>query len=563
MLEKVKNVKIRVRLLLSYAVILVISLIASITALVMLKSAGDNLETFYDNNYTVTVNCWIARRSMQAARADMLRGILEVDLEKSEEMVESAKNNLTALRDTFPIIRDTFQGDIALVDEAEAVLDEAVTYREQIFSNILENKNDEAFAIMSEEYVPRLDQIADVLEKISNAVKENAQNMVRKGNNSVIAAIIIVAVIIIISICLAMVMGVVIANTISKPIQVLEKTAKEMASGSLQVEIDYSSQDEIGSLFESMRVMTDGISKIVNDIGFVLGEMAQGNFCITSQSEEFYKKDYRPIIDSIYIIRNKLNEALGNIHESAEQVTMGSVQMSESSQSLAEGASEQAGAVEELTAAIESVTQMAEKSADKTNHAYLDAEESSKRAEVGSAEMEKLTEAMERINVTSKEIENIIVTIEDIASQTNLLSLNASIEAARAGEAGKGFAVVADQIGKLASESGQAAVNTKELIIRTLEEIDSGNAITAKTAQSFKELIENIKKFAVVAKGTSEMSVSQANSLKQIQDGVEQISAVVQSNSAVAEETSATSEELSAQAETLKSLVGQFRLLNE
>lgn len=171
--------------------------------------------------------------------------------------------------------------------------------------------------------------------------------------------------------------------------------------------------------------------------------------------------------------------------------------------------------------------------------------------------------AHKRINVTSKEIENIIVTIEDIASQTNLLSLNASIEAARAGEAGKGFAVVADQIGKLASESGQAAVNTKELIIRTLEEIDSGNAITAKTAQSFKELIENIKKFAVVAKGTSEMSVSQANSLKQIQDGVEQISAVVQSNSAVAEETSATSEELSAQAETLKSLVGQFRLLNE
>ena len=170
---------------------------------------------------------------------------------------------------------------------------------------------------------------------------------------------------------------------------------------------------------------------------------------------------------------------------------------------------------------------------------------------------------MNQINQTSSEVANIISEIEDIASQTNLLSLNASIEAARAGEAGKGFAVVADQIGKLASDSASSAANTRQLIENSLREIEIGNEITEKTTKSILTVIEGIQSLAESTRDISDQSMTQAEAMKQLENGIEQIAEVIQSNSAAAQETSATSEELSAQSDSLKELIGQFVLKAE
>ena len=255
-----------------------------------------------------------------------------------------------------------------------------------------------------------------------------------------------------------------------------------------------------------------------------------------------------------------MSDTLGMINSSSEQVAMGSVQLSDGAQTLAEGATDQAGAVQELTATVENVSDIAMSSAEKTENAYVMIVEAEKNAEESKQELGELTRAMERISDTSKEIQNIIGAIEDIASQTNLLSLNASIEAARAGQAGKGFAVVADQIGKLASDSAQSAVDTKKLIEKALQEIDNGSLITEKTVRTLEEILASMKSFAEAARGIKESSQNQAELLKQIEGGIEQIAEVVQNNSAAAEETSATSEELSAQAEELRNLVAKFEL---
>ena len=234
--------------------------------------------------------------------------------------------------------------------------------------------------------------------------------------------------------------------------------------------------------------------------------------------------------------------------------------MAESAQALAEGATDQAASVEELTATIQNITENVVDTSAKADKSYHGAEEFREQAEMSNEDIRQLKQAMERINETSTEIANIIGEIEDIASQTNLLSLNASIEAARAGEAGRGFAVVADQIGKLAADSAVSAVNTKQLIENCMKEIEFGNTITLKATSAIESVITGIKMLASSTKEISELSDSQADAMKQLELGVEQIADVIQNNSASAQETSATSEELSAQATNLEELVGQFKL---
>ena len=167
---------------------------------------------------------------------------------------------------------------------------------------------------------------------------------------------------------------------------------------------------------------------------------------------------------------------------------------------------------------------------------------------------------MKKIKETSAEINKIIGEIEEIASQTNLLSLNASIEAARAGEAGRGFAVVADQIGKLAEQSAQSAVNTRYLIEAAIAEIEKGNVRTNETAEHIEQMMQDLENVVQVIDGVQDASQRQTDAIEQIGKGVEQISSVVQNNSAAAQESSATSEELSAQAENMETLVAKFKL---
>lgn len=365
------------------------------------------------------------------------------------------------------------------------------------------------------------------------------------------------------SIILLLVLMIVISKLVYKMLAPLSKVGekiREFAHGNLNVEIQIESDDEIGQLAEDARSLISDFRLIVKDIEHIMSGMASGNFKVKSNNLDYYKGDFNALVVAMRNLRDKMNNTLKQINGGSNQVAVAANQMAESAQSLAEGATEQAGAIEELTASVENVNSMAKESAATARTAAENTYKVAKDAESGQQSMQELVEAMSNINNVSMEIQNIIGAIEDIASQTNLLSLNASIEAARAGEAGRGFAVVADQIGKLATDSANSAVETKNLIDKSLSEIKNGNVITKKTVEDLESIIKNISAFAKMAKGASEASESQAEMLNQIQSGIEQFASVVQSNSAAAEESSAVSEELSSQSENLKALVEQFHL---
>ena len=344
------------------------------------------------------------------------------------------------------------------------------------------------------------------------------------------------------------------------PISDIQDMVQNLKVGDLDIQIAYDGKDEFGELAVNLHEACVQMNTVVKDAGFLLSEMAEGRFNIATRAEESYVGDFRNLILSMRKLNRQLDGTLRKISDAAENVQAGSQQLARNAQELAEGATEQAGAVQELTATIEDVAHISEESASNAAYAAKTAKTAAENAGKNREEINELTGAMARITETSKEIENIITSIEDIASQTNMLSLNASIEAARAGEAGKGFAVVADQIGKLAADSSHSAVMTRELISKSLEEIEAGNRIVENTMQAIDSVLADMEAFAGMASGAAESSRTQADMLQQIEVGIEQISSVVQNNSASAQETFSVSENLSEQANNLEEMISAFEL---
>ncbi len=411
-------------------------------------------------------------------------------------------------------------------------------------------------------------ELAPMYEEIYSDLKEIMEIKVTNGSAlsnrlSIMSVIVpaIIAVVIVISVLFAGRLGTAIAKSIAMPIMNLKERLATFAKGDLTSPFpEAETEDEIAEMVEVARDMAATLSFVISDEERLLGEMAKANYDIYSEDSSRYTGDFEQIFLSMHELKKQMVATLQSIDEASTQVSAGSTNLAEASQSLAEGATEQAGAVQQMQATIMTITDNIVLAAEKAEESYQLARQYADEAEHSRGEMEMMVAAMGRINEASQKIGNIISEIEDIASQTNLLSLNASIEAARAGEAGRGFSVVADQIRQLAEQSSTAAVETRELIEGAIREVAEGNEAAERASASIKIVVEGIEQIASSSKTVSATSADQAVAMKQAEQGVNQISEVVQSNSATAEESSATSEELSAQAICLDELIGKFIL---
>lgn len=486
----------------------------------------------------------------------------------TEDEMAGFEKELSEIEANIETVRTDFEALLSKAEEREiysvisSKWDEYKTESQRIIELSRQNKLEEGNKLMLGEMLNVYNDFQESFAKLKE-YEEYQLASAKKGVSIMFYSMMAAMVVIVVSaLILVERLGKLLIGTITTPVEQITEAAKRMYQGDMSAGslITYESADEFGMVSDALRGAMKNLSDYIDEISGNLREIAKGD--LTKKSDEItdFLGDFASIKESFIYILKRFNTALSEIQNTSVQVASNAGTLANSSRSLADGATDQASAIEELTATVNTVATLAEESAKNSQKAYEDIRNSADKAEQEKQKMQELTEEMRRITEISKEIENIITAIEEIASQTNLLSLNASIEAARAGEAGRGFAVVADQIGKLAADSAQSAVDTRELIGKTLEEIEKGNAITASTSEAFDRVIGEMKDFAGVAQSIQENVTASADALEQVEQGIEQISVVMQNTAEASQDCTVISDSLLEESETLDGLVKEFKL---
>ena len=403
-----------------------------------------------------------------------------------------------------------------------------------------------------------LDVIIEQVSLIGDKISTNVQDDIQGTTRYIGIVMIIIIVIIIIGLILITKVVQAIIESISNPVEEIKAAALEMAKGNYDLEIEYTSEDEIGVLADCMREMILFTKDNISNITEVLNKFAEGNFDV--EIEDNYIGEFIEIKESLEKIVDSINNTFYDIKIVTEQVKDGSEQVASTAQIISEGAINQAGIIQELMAAIGQINEKVKVSTEQANSTNVLTRELGNQIELNNEKMNEMVTAMNKIEESSINIKSIINTIYSISEQTNLLALNAAIEAARAGESGKGFAVVADEIRKLAEESSVAVKNTEILIEDSINNVNDGKNVADEASEALSSVVGKAKEAVELIGTIAELTEQGAMAISEVYNGIDQIAEVVESNTAISEESAAASEELSSQSESLQNMIDKFKL---
>lgn len=561
-----KGMRIEKRLKKAFNTISVISAIASFIGLVAIIVVTSNFKNAMSNYALPQGDIALFMKEYSECRSNT-RGIIGYENEETMQLL--TEKHAARKEKTYERLADiektmvTPEGQAAYNAVKEALEEyfkvEAEVIKLGATTNREVSRRAQEKAIV--ELAPLYDSLDEATLHLMDINIEKELEMEKVCNLLEYGAMILMAILIVAIVVISRRVSVVIAGGISKPLHELGERLVAFEKGDISSPFpDYHDTDEVGDMVTVVSGTTSKLQKIFEDLEYLLNQMADGNFKLKTACEEEYIGEYEGLLLAIRKMNRKMDEALKEVRTATKAVALGSANLAEGAQALAEGSTDQAASVEEMQATMTELTGGLERCSADMNNAYQKAEECASAAENSQTEMKNMITTMERISEASDMISSIIAEIEDIASQTNLLSLNAAIEAARAGDAGRGFAVVAEQIRNLADQSAKSAVSTRELIEKSELAVDEGGKIALKTAEVLESVVASVKDIANTSRELSASIKIQVESIGQAEEGITRISEVVQSNSATAEETSATSEELSAQAVTMEELVERFRL---
>lgn len=558
-----KNLSISKKLIVGFGAVFVLLALSIVFSLVSMNRLGDQVELY--GQYTVPniTDIWKIRRNLVSAERYVLKTFSEEEGKEIESLFaqagEDGKEALAQLERYAANQRD-MDHDMkinelrTLFSQADAVRTEMA----ELLQNPTEVNQQKGYELFCEQYSPLFDQATVILDDFSASADAYTAQQRAEAVEDERAAIVMLVTCAVVSLVLTIVVVFAIGKSILSPVKEIVDVFEEISKGHLQAEIKYEGCDEIGQMAELIQKTNRMQQTMVKDLIEKFKKISQGDLQIHIDID--YPGDFAALKETIEKTVSILNYTMQTINTAAEQVSTGAEQVSSGAQALAAGSTEQASSVEELTVSIAQIAEEAAENSINVKAATEYVEQVAAGVVTGNEHMKELTAAMADIGAASDQITNITKVIEDIAFQTNILALNAAIEAARAGNAGKGFAVVADEVRNLAAKSAEAAKQTADLILTSVNTVNKGTQTTTQTAQILIEVGEKAQMANDSIIKIEQASEEQAGAIEQIKQGLSQVSAVVQTNAATAEENSATSEEMSAQAVTLHEEVEKFKL---
>ena len=553
-----KNLKVSKKLIISYAFVLILLVVIIAVSIGNLISIRARVEAFYNGPFKVLNAANTVNSSFEAMQKSVFRAISNTDPVIAERALEDSKVYAGKIQEQIPIIQKDFLGDQAIVERLRAALDELAPQREHVLELALQNQKEEAVAYMEANNIKTIHKAQAELDELIDTADRKADELIVSLRSEQMEFIVMLSVLGTASVLISVLFGIYITRSITRPIKELETAARQMEQGHLKVDVSYRSKDELGSLSNSMRQMSEKISYYMDEISRAMQQLADGNLDIPGC--DGFQGDFLPVQEALFIVIDSLNETMAEINTFSDQVASGSDQVAGGAQVLSQGVIAQAGSVEELASTMSEISRQVNENAETSQAVKTAAGEMGTNILACNQQMQEMKAAMGEINSCSTQIRKIIKTINDIASQTNILALNAAVEAARVGAESKGFSVVAQEVRGLAGKSSAASKSTEALIEQTLAAVAHGTKLAEETAASLMNIVGGTDDMVSKINQIAEATQKQAEATEMVSIGIGQISDIVQTNSATAEESAAASEELYGESQLLKSKISRFKL---
>ena len=556
--KKLENMHLQERINYGYRKVINMMLISGLFSIVVIGVLFANMENYIENVTAADQAVKICRINVNAAARNIREMALNDDTSAYDGYEQTVEKLLAEVDDELKTLKKTGVVPDADYEEYASALSDWGTLGYSIIEEIKNGDREKAIDLILNDCTPALNKLVQIAIKLDDLTDKVSNRAVRTTFIFTGAGIVCIIVCLVFALVLTKKTSKKVLDTILEPLRAVEDVAKELTEGNLHSTLEYHSEDEIGSLANSMRKSTSILGSYVDDIDRAMKLFAEGNFDV--QPEVEWKGDFVGILNSFMMFEESMAETIKDIQNVSNEVSSSAEQVASSSNDLADGATNQAAVVEELTATVAGVSEEVEKNSQSAKEISGRVDELGHAIAESNGKMHEMVASMNEINEASREIDKIIATINQIASQTNLLALNASIEAARAGEAGKGFAVVANQVNQLADQSAQAAKESAALIETSVKAVEKGMVIAGETATQLEGVAENSKMITEEVTNIAETLETQTAEIQQINEGIEQINDVVQTNSATSEECAAASHEMSNEAENLREMIRKFKV---
>ncbi|WP_455792767.1 HAMP domain-containing methyl-accepting chemotaxis protein [Clostridium butyricum] len=559
----IKNLPIKKKLMNSFMVIVVISILTSFISLICLQIINDRYKDAM-NNYGFSQG-QVGLLGIKVEHSySMVKEIIVVGNTSDVDRIKTIKEDIEKCNEDINLLlqnidKENLQNDKEqeLINNIKSDIESYEQVKDRIIELGMNNKTAQASQLLRGQGNPAMDLLTVDISELLSIKIEQCNLLINRLNRLRIIFVMIILATIALSVIFAMKSSKYLSDVIGNPIIKMSKIAKRICDGDLDVEIQCESNDEIGELAQSFSKMVIAIKSYISEISSILGDISNGN--LNCSIEEEYKGNFIEIRKSLENIIISINDIFENIGQATIDVKANSEKAAEMAELLSNGSKNEKDAVRELCISIDQINKQVNKNADNAVNTSTITNTLAANIENSNIMMDKVIEAMENIENSSKSIITIMNTINDIAERTNLLALNAAIEAARAGDLGSGFAVVANEVKGLASQSADAARETNNIIKESMKAVNNGKLLVYDTANTLNESLKNVSKTRELSEYIEDSSKEQYESIAIVNERINKITETINRTVEVAENSAISSEELKSQSSKLEMMINKFK----